>query len=30
MIENGAIVIDANRDLQEVTTDILERSKKSE
>jgi len=30
MIENGAIVIDANRDLQEVTTDILERSKLSE
>jgi broad-specificity NMP kinase len=27
MIENGAIVIGADRDLQEVTTDILERNK---
>jgi dephospho-CoA kinase len=30
MIENGAIVIGADRGIKEVTTDILERSKKSE
>jgi len=30
MIENGAIVISADRDIKEVTTDILKRSKDSE